>query len=165
MFIEYITLVDVLITLFEMYKPKQKNIGGLLNSLVENKTLGGWGDHLYDYDCLHDDWDESSFNREVERNLDTILEKLSEDLEENKLSDLQKLINITKKYKLDTWYELPKDKGGSEERFRIHKIDKEKMKLVVLYKKYDENNNYKVEERSYTPEEFNNFLYNFEIFE
>ena len=165
MFSEYFTLVDILITLFEMYKPKQKNIGGLLNSLVENKNLGGWGDHLYDYDCLREDWDESSFNREVERSLDTILEKLSEDLEENKLSDLQKLINITKKYKLDTWYELPKDKGGSEDRFRIHKIDKAKMKLVVLYKKYDEKNNYEVEERSYTPEEFNNFLYNFEIFE
>ena len=164
MFREYLTVVDVLITLFEMYKPKQKNIGGLLNSLVENKNLGGWGDDLYSYDCLRDDWPEQQFEREVERSLDSILEKLKENSENDRLNDLQKLILVTKKYNLNSWYELPKNKENSNDRFRIQKIDKQKMKLIVLYQK-EENGKTKTEERSFTPEEFNNFLYNFEIFE
>lgn len=158
---EYVTLVDVLLSLFEMYKPKTKTIAGLLDTMVQNKNLGGWGEALYDYGCNDNSVDES-FQREVESSLDTIIEKLTEDMDQSRLSELQKLIQITKKYNIGQSYHLPKEKNTY---FRIVKIDQDKMKLIVQYRKQDEKGYGETENRSFTPEEFNNFLYNLEIFE
>ena len=59
-------------------------------------------------------------------------------------------------------YNLPKEKNSY---FQINKIDQDKMKLIVQYRKQDEKGYGETEKRSFTPEDFNNFLYNLEIFE
>lgn len=155
----YVTSTDNLIKLMEKYGTK-KNFSDIFNYIYqdvnnysgyyEDRELGGIG-YI----------DRDSFNSFIEDQLDSILSKLEEesDLEDESslegyrsISNFRKeLSNILSKFSMNKIYNLK----GKE--FKIESIDEETKKLIVYV--------YGSGKRSYTPEEFNDFLYNLELFE
>jgi hypothetical protein len=130
----------------------------LFNQIVENNggSIGGWAEDQYEYQD-YENFDSDSFNREVERQFDSILEKIEDDgTQINEFIDLRK--RILSKYKMDTWFELPKDKSI---KFKIKNFDRDDMKIVVLL-----NKQFKSEKTlSLTEEQFNYLLYQPELFD
>jgi hypothetical protein len=130
----------------------------LFNQIVENNggSIGGWAENSYEYQD-YENFDSDSFNREVERQFDSILEKIEDDgTQINEFIDLRK--RILSKYKMNTWFELPKDKSI---KFKIKNFDKDDMKIIVLL-----NKQFKSEKTlSLTEEQFNYLLYQPELFD
>jgi hypothetical protein len=89
--------------------------------------------------------------------LDKILEKMEDSDEFLDIQEYSELYDrITQKYKIDMRY---KTKSGRE--FFVTKIDPETNKIIVRAVKKEGG----LEDRSYTEEEFNNFLVSPELFE
>jgi len=130
----------------------------LFNQIVENNggSIGGWAEDQYEYQD-YENFDSDSFNREVERQFDSILEKIEDDgTQINEFIDLRK--RILSKYKMNTWFELPKDKSI---KFKIKNFDRDDMKIIVLL-----NKQFKSEKTlSLTEEQFNYLLYQPELFD
>ena len=128
----------------------------LVNQIVENNggSMGGWAEDQYEYQD-YENFDSESFNREVERQFDSILEKIEDDgTQINDFISLRK--KILSKYNIGKWYELPKDKSIQ---FKIKNFDKDNMQIVVdlrlptgfITRKFNE-------------EQFNYLLYQPELF-
>jgi predicted nucleotide-binding protein (sugar kinase/HSP70/actin superfamily) len=117
--------------------------------------VGGWDENRWEIDC--NDFDDESFNRVVEDQLDKILEKMEDSddfIDVNKYSEI--FDRITKNYNLNHKY---KTKTGRE--FFIRSINPATNKIIVQVNKKEGG----LEDRSYTEEEFNNFLVSPELFE
>jgi hypothetical protein len=128
----------------------------LFNQIMENNggNMGGWAEDQYEYQD-YDNFDSDSFNREVERQFDSILEKIEDDgTQINDFINLRK--KILSKYNIGKWYELPKDKSI---KFKIKNFDRDDMQIVVeiqlptgfITRKFNE-------------EQFNYLLYQPELF-
>lgn len=130
----------------------------LFNRIVDfNGTgrLGGWYENTYEY---QDDknFDGESFNRYASRELDNIMEILESDNNFQNFLDFRK--RIESKYKMNTWYALPKDK---EIKFRVFGFDRENMRVDVQITA-----NFKGSKSfSLTEEGFKNLLYQPELFD
>ena len=61
----------------------KKIIKKILNDCFEDSNIGGWSDSMWEYQD-NTGFDKEYFNREVERQLDSIIEKLEENQEESK---------------------------------------------------------------------------------
>ena len=129
----------------------------LIKQLIEESSgsgLGGWAENQYEYQDS-DNFDNDSFNREVERQLDLIIEKLEENVNVGEFLEFRK--KILSKYDIGKVYELPKDKSL---KFRIKNFDKDNIQVVVeiggpkgaITRKFNE-------------EQFNNLLYQPELFD
>ena len=153
---KYRTTVGILIFLFEKYKPEKNTIKSLINKILERKNLGGWGDSWYEYDCTN--FDNNSFQREIDRELDRIDEKVEDLIEKENVEEYKKITDIFKKYQLYKTYNLPRNQ---REKFKIQEFLRDKLKLKVQY--IEENGEKHTIELS--PEEFNNFLVNYTLFE
>jgi hypothetical protein len=133
----------------------------LFKKIVEyngNGGLGGWADNSYEFQDSKN-FDNESFNREVSRQFDNIIEKLENDDSGNSIQEFLKFRNkIVSKFKMSKWYELPKDK---KIKFRIDGFDKNNMKVIVRIS--DPKNG--VRNISLSEENFNNLLYQPELFE
>ena len=130
----------------------------LFNQIMENNggNMGGWAEDQYEYQD-YDNFDSDSFNREVERQFDSILEKIEDDgTQINEFIDLRK--RILSKYKINVWYELPKDKKKS---FRIKGFDKDDMTVSVELRLPPTG----FITRKFNEEQLNNFLYQPELFD
>lgn len=117
------------------------------------------GEFDYDYDDLYNymHFDDTKFNTYVNNYLNRILDDI--ELYPEKYSP--KLANFydgfnNLGYKVDRLYKLPTDPSKS---FKIIGLDKEKLRINLLYFGYT------VEKRSYSLEEFKNFLSTGELFE
>jgi hypothetical protein len=139
-----ITKTDA-ITLFKTILEKE----GLLG------RMGGWNDDIYSYEG---DFDTASFNDEVERQLDSILEKIEDECSANFTEYLDMVSRITKKFKIDKWYNLPKDKNIS---FKIDNFDLKNMEIDVLLQKSRKG----IRKISVSEEDFNHLLYQPELFD
>ena len=91
-----------------------ENAKEMVSKIISNKlgdNVGGWHEHSYDY---RDDskFDKESFNREVERQFEKIIEIIEERSEsEYTIKDYLDFRNrVENKFKIKTWYETPKDK-------------------------------------------------------
>jgi len=127
----------------------------LLRRIVEQfGTIGGWSENSYEYQD-EDNFDNVSFNDEVERQLDNILEKMEDD--ENPISEfLEFRKRVLSKFKPETWYELPKDK---KIRFKIKTFDRDGVKVVLELQTplgYKRN--------SFNKQQFHDLLYQPELF-
>ena len=118
--------------------------------------MGGWGDSWYEYDCTN--FDNDSFQREIDRELDRIDEKVEDLIEKENVEEYKKITDIFKKYQLYKTYNLPRNQ---REKFKIQEFLRDKLKLKVQY--IEENGEKHTMELS--PEEFNNFLVNYTLFE
>jgi hypothetical protein len=103
--------------------------------IISNKlgsNIGGWVDSSYEY---RDDskFDGESFNREVARQFEKILEILDEKSDtEYTIKDYIDFRNrVESKFKIRTWYETPKDK---EIIFSINGFEPSSMKVMLTVK-------------------------------
>jgi hypothetical protein len=129
----------------------------LIKQLIEESSgsgLGGWSENQYEYQDS-DNFDNDSFNREVERQLDLILEKLEEDVNVVEFLEFRK--KILSKYDIDKVYKLPKDESI---KFRIKNFDKDNIQVVVNFAGAKG-----VITRKFNEEQFNNLLYQPELFD
>jgi hypothetical protein len=129
----------------------------LFNQIVEQNggSMGGWYDDTYEYQDS-DNFDTESFNREVGRQFDSILEKIEEDgTPIVKFLEFRK--KILSKYDIDKVYKLPKDESI---KFRIKNFDKDNIQVVVEF-----GGTKGVITRKFNEEQFNNLLYQPELFD
>jgi len=117
---------------------------------------GGLRTEIYEYP-YRGEFDTESFNREVEYELEKIIDKIEENPEKysKNLSENLKLIQIIKKYQLNTPVKIDDERGS----FIITGI--KDGKLLVTHTKKNGVTKYK----SFNLEEFNNFMSMGELFE
>lgn len=128
----------------------------LFNQIVENNggSIGGWAENQYEYQDS-DNFDSDSFNNEVERQFDSILEKIDEDGTPI-VEFLEFRKKILSKYEMNKWFELPKDKSI---RFKLKNFDKDNMQIVVELQLPTG-----IITRKFNEEQFNYLLYQPELF-
>ena len=130
----------------------------LFNRIVEfNGTgrLGGWYENTYEF---QDDknFDSISFNRRASNELDDIIEKMESDNNIQDFLDFRR--RIESKYKMNTWYALPKDK---EIKFKIFGFHRETMKVdVQITANFKGSKSFSLSEQG-----FQNLLYQPELFD
>jgi len=155
-FSNYYTTVGILLSLYNTVNDKTLDLSEVFKDLGHRASyVGGWDENRWEIDC--NDFDDESFNRVVEDQLDKILEKMEDSddfIDVNKYSEI--FDRITKNYNLNHKY---KTKTGRE--FFIRSIDPSTNKIIVQVNKKEGG----LEDRSYTEEEFNNFLVSPELFE
>jgi hypothetical protein len=152
---EYYTSAGILLDLYDTIGDKSLTIQELLFRIGSDMDIANWSDYIYELDC--DDFDNESLDRYVSDYLDKIMEKLED---ESKYIDIHKYSELYKR--LDS-------------KFKINKVYPTKYKTEFLYKGIDPEDNKitievfkkdgSLEDRSYTEDEFNNFLVSPELFE
>jgi hypothetical protein len=152
---EYFTSVSLLLDLYDTMGDKTLTIKELLFKIGSDMNLVGWGESIYEIDC--DDFDYESVDNYISNNLDKIIEKLED---ESQYVDIHEYSELYKRLDL---------------KYKINKVYTTKYKTKFLYKGIDPGNNKititvikkndELEDRSYTEEEFNNFLVSPELFE
>lgn len=88
--------------------------------------IGGWSENQYEFRDSNN-FDDILFNRDIERQLDRISEKLEEDDDIVNISKIYKEI-FEMGYELQRWEKLPKDEKYY---FRIENVDKDTLKMLV----------------------------------
>jgi len=156
-FREYFTSVNLLVSLYDSMGDKTLTISELLFRVGSEMNLADWAEYIYETQC--DDFDEESFDMYVSNNLDKILEKLEDESQYVDIYEYSELYKrLDSKYKINNRYET---KSGRE--FFYRGINPENNRILVqVFKKEDGGG---LEDRSYTEEEFNNFLVSPELFE
>ena len=139
-----------------IYKTDAKSLVNQILEVTNTGRIGGWMESQYEYQNP-EYFDSASFNRTVSRQFDEILEKIGED--ENISEFLQLRNRIIKKFKLQTWYGLPKDETI---RFSIQGFDKDENKIIVITNKKNGN---LIKKLSLSEENFYNLLYQPELFD
>ena len=153
--IEYYTSVGMLLSLYDGIGDKTLNISELLFEIGSEMDLVGWSDYIHEYDCY--DFDNESFDRYTSGYLNKIMEQLEDESKYVDIYEYSELYNrLALKYKLNGRYSTKNNreffyKGINPENNRI---------LIQVFKKEGG-----IEDRSYTEEEFNNFLVSPELFE
>jgi hypothetical protein len=152
-FYEYRTWVSQLKDL--LIKTNTSTIEELITKLSEF-VGSGLRTEIYEYP-YRGEFDTESFNREVEYELENIIDKIEENPEKysKNLSENLKLIQIIKKYQLNTPVKIDDERGS----FIITGI--KDGKLLVTHIKKNGVTKYK----SFNLEEFNNFMSMGELFE
>ena len=139
-----------------MVKDKTFNLTEVLKDIGHRTSnIGGWDENRWEVDCV--DFDEESFNKNVEYQLDKILGKLEDSEDFIDVYEYSEIYDrISKEFRFNYRYQT---KSGRE--FFIRKLDPSNNKIIVQVFKKEGG----MEERSYTEEEFNNFLVSPELFE
>ena len=155
-FHEYFTSVGMLLSLYDSMGDKTLNISELLFKIGSDMNLVGWGEYIYETQC--DDFDDEEFNRYSSGYLDDIMGKLEDNYLYEDIYEYSELYKrLGSKFKVNNRY---KTKSGRE--FFYKGINPGNNRIVVQVFKKD---NGGMEDRSYTEEEFNNFLVSPELFE
>ena len=114
-----------------MHRP----VRDILSSYFKEKEApGGWMEDYYEYE-KESDFDDKSYNRSIKQILEKILEKIENSAEGANIDDFTEMTyRVTKKFKQDEWYVLPKD-PKKETRFKILGFDFPEMKVRVSLSK------------------------------
>ena len=152
---EYFTSAGILLDLYDTIGDKTLTIQELLFRIGSDMDIVGWGDFIYELDC--DDFDYESLDTYVSNNLDKIMEKLED---ESKYVDIYEYSELYKrlssKFKINSRYFTDYNRD-----FFYRGIDPTNNKILIQVFKKEGG----LENRSYTEEEFNNFLVSPELFE
>jgi hypothetical protein len=158
-FSNYVTTVNVLLTLYKMMGvDKSATLKELFEKLGKslNLNIGNYneiGREAYEID-------EERWNDVVKSNLEEILEYIEENPEQfegtKKYGEVLQAIDKMG-YEIGSDYPLPYDR---KKIFRIDDINKENLRIILSY-----NGDKGFERRTYSLEEFNNFLQSPELFE
>jgi len=152
---KYFTSVMMLMSFYKSVDDTTLTLTELMKSVVEEQEFG-WADILYDIQPV--DLDDEAIQREIERSLDKMMEKLEGDSEFINVLEYSEIFKrVTSRYKLNNRYET---KYGKE--FFMKGIEPSTNKVIIEVFKKDNDG---LEERSYTEEEFENFLVSPELFE
>jgi hypothetical protein len=135
----YYTTVNNLIRIWDdSGADKESTILEMFKHLIDNNNMELDEDLSEDYYAYYDDanFDQASFDRTVERELDRIYEKIQEQIESGDLKLNMEIIDFldNKEYKFDRWYDFPKEKtfGKKDPRkFKFDGIDEGKIKIIL----------------------------------
>lgn len=159
-FVSYVTTVKVLLSLFKMSGKKNGSINDVLSYFAKQKSVGPYEEYRFEYGC--NDFDGESFQREVGRQLEKIEEKIYDSDMFTDIEGYQDIIRkVLSKYPINKTFRLPVDK---EKTFTIQKIDPKTNRIIGKYTNFKGLKG-KQEQRSFSLEEFFNFLYTPELFE
>jgi hypothetical protein len=148
--------VNEIIQFYMVSDDKLIGLKKLLKQIFADTDIGGWSEMRFEY--YNDEYfDKDSFNKDVSRQFEDILEKYDED--ENLKSYLDLHDRITSKFKIGTWYELPSDKRFL---FYLDGISHEDNKITIKLKNKETNQVKKLPKLS--EEGFNKFIYNPHLF-
>lgn len=130
-FYKYYTTVDNLIKLYDRFNDKTSDISGLLEKLgeekgVDNNEYNDWYEYHY-----HDNFDEDSFNRTVNWNLEKIKDELFDSDNFKDIEEFKKIRETLSKFTFNKWYDLPKDKNKM---FKIIGVDPTTNHILYEYK-------------------------------
>jgi hypothetical protein len=159
-FSEYITTINILLSLYKQTKRFDLDIHGLLSEFGHKISVTEFYEYYYETQCdFFDDFSEN-FNRGVSGYLDDIIEKI----EDENLFGNKELFNKYHKYvfgpyKTHKWYNVPHNKKNQ---FMILQADVKEDRILIAYEVSEP---FKREQRSYNLEGFLNFLHNPELFE
>jgi hypothetical protein len=152
---EYYTSAGILLDLYDTIGDKSLTIKELLFNIGSDMNIANWSDYIYELDC--DDFDNESLDRYVSDYLDKIIEKLED---ESKYIDIYKYSELYKR--LDSKFKINSRYFTDYKRdFFFRGINPEDNKILIQVFKKDGG----LENRSYTEDEFNNFLVSPELFE
>lgn len=157
-FTYYVSVVNVLLSLYSLVQDKTISIGELFKEIGKEMNLSVG--HYHEIGFENYDWDDKRFNETVSDALDQIMEEIENEPEKFErfkeygviLSKLDKL-----GYEIGKQYKLPTNESNS---FRIEEIQKDNGKIILIH--WDGRRG---EKRSYTFEEFVNYLNSPELFE
>lgn len=122
----------------------------IVKNKLNGKDIGGWSENQYEFQDP-EKFDSMTFNNDVERQFDNILEKLSEDININSFVDFRN--RILSKYKMDVWYDTPKD---GEIIFKIDSLDPVDLEVTIHVSR--RGGGHKMKGIKLSEEGFNNFL-------
>lgn len=152
----YFTSVGMLVALYDTMGDTTLTIKELLFKIGSDMDLAGWGEYIYEFGC--NDFDNESYDKYVSGYLDKIMEKLED---ESQYADIHEYSELYKrlalKYKVGGRYFTKNNRD-----FFYRGIDPANNRILVQVFKPK---NGGLENRSYTEEEFNNFLVSPELFE
>jgi hypothetical protein len=155
------TTVADLVSLYLQYGVPHLSIKKLLKEIFKDSRgeIGGWDEDRYEYqDEQH--FDRVSFNRTVENELEKIMGNLEDEQDSDSLKKYLELVDkITSKFRIGTWYELPKDQ---EILFRIRGFDRDRSMIELTLKRRGNGESWK--DFSISEEGFNKLLYQPELF-
>ena len=149
------TVADFL-SLYIQHNVPHESLKKLLKTVFsDDQDWGGWYENMWEYQN-DENFDTDGFNRNVERVLEKILENLEE---EEGIEPFVKMVNrITNKFKVRKWYKLPKD---SRYEILIHDFDRDSRKIEVwLHGPENYSRHFKISEDG-----FYKLLYNLELFD
>jgi hypothetical protein len=152
------TIADLL-SLYVQYNVPHVSLKKLLKTIFEknNEKLGGWDEDRYRF-ADDKNFDTSQFNRSVERNLESIIEKYEDSFNVEDLRNfLQMIDRVSAKYGLKRWLKLPKN---PQVHFKINGFDRENQKIDVSVRSPSS----KVGSYKMTEEALNLLLYQPELF-
>ena len=154
---DYFTSVGMLLSLYDTMGDKTLTISELLFRIGSDMEITGWGEYIYETDGL--DFDQESFDSECSRYLDKIIEKLEDESEYADIYGYGELYKrLDSKFKINNRYET---KSGRE--FFYRGINPKNNRILIQVFKKD--GSVGTEDRSYSEEEFENFLVSPELFE
>jgi hypothetical protein len=135
----YYTTVNNLIRVWEDSGSNEEyTLLEMLKKLIEKYNLELEEDLHEDYYAYWDDknFDQSSFDRATDRELDRIYEKLEEQFESGEFEVNMGIINFLddKGYRMERWYEFPKEKtfGKKDPRkFKFEEVSEGKVQIIL----------------------------------
>lgn len=154
------TTVANLLSLYLQYNVPHVSLQQLLTEVFKTgeDSIGGWSDNIWEWS---DDknFDSETFNRDAERIFEKILNDLESDGDVNPF--LSMVERISKNFKTDTWYDLPKDKRLM---IKVDGFDRDSKKINVRLKGKTKEIDYD-KKFSISEEGFYKLLYNLELFD
>ena len=135
----YYTTVNNLIKVWDDSEANEDyTILEMFNKLIEKYNLELDEDLYEDYYQYYsyNNFDQASFDRTVERELDSVYEKLEEQMESGELQVNMEIVNFldSKGYKTDRWYDFPKEKTFGKHhprKFKFDGVDEGKVKIFL----------------------------------
>jgi hypothetical protein len=156
-FLKYFTSVGMLISTYNRFGDKTLSLKELFKEIMEPYTDEDFQERIYETYC-NENYDEE-FNKEVETQLDKILETIEEGDMFVDIKGFNELYTqAVNKYGINKYNAVPKDKT---KKFRILGINPSINKILIEVVDWDNN---QFEKRELDIEEFNNFLYTGELF-
>lgn len=142
------------------YNAPNLNVTHLFEKIFSRYQIdGGWYENAYEYESSAD-IDKDSFNNYVQREFDTILDKVESEFNEDVIKNYYKLVNdISKKFPINKELPIPKTKKYN---FVILGFDKEGPKIVI---KLINNETRATKNITLTEENFNYLLYQPTLFD
>ena len=166
----YMTTVNQLINLWNKSgMDKDDNLSEVLKNIIEQNDLVFDEDLYEDYHNYYDhkNFDDESYNREVGRELDRIIEKIENDDSFNVYKKNGEIFEkISKlKYNFDVWYPFPEQKSfGEDSRYRFQIKSVEDGKIIVATNLPPISSELYYQEMVLDYDNFLNFLYHPELF-
>ena len=170
-FREYLTTVDLLLKFWDSTESSpEETFLTVLKKFAEDQDLI-LDEELYeDYYSYWDNenFDKDGFNRDVERELEKIYEKLEETIGNETIEERRKFISLLNKIGIDPkrWSSFPKEKkfgDKSNNKFSVNGFDDDG-RIIVFYSESGNFGGANIARYKMTYDQFLNFLYHPELF-